>query len=97
MSYDISRVPDKGIEGTPDANIRSWRYWDRDQWLDERTVYVTLEPDAGGKLWHAVKACVQKPVSGRFIRGKYLRQWGTPAIQFGIEAFYVQEGAGKKL
>ncbi|MBI5817655.1 MAG: GDYXXLXY domain-containing protein [Verrucomicrobia bacterium] len=97
LSYAISNVPDKGIEGIPDANNRVWRYWERNSWLEERTVYVTLEPDAGGKLWRGVKASVHKPASGKFIRGKYVRQWGTPQIQFGIEAFYVQEGAGKKL
>ncbi len=97
LSYDISRVPAKGIEGIPDAKGTSQRAWDSDQWMDERTVYVSLEADASGKLWHGVKTSVQPPASGRFIRGKYVRHWGTPEIQFGIEAFYVQEGAGKKL
>jgi len=97
LSYDISRVPPDGIEGIPDAKVTSRRYWDRDQWMEERTVYVTLEPDADGKLWRGVKTSVNPPASGKFIRGKYVRRWGTPRIQFGIEAFYVQEGAGKKL
>jgi uncharacterized membrane-anchored protein len=97
LSYDISRVPKDGIKGIPDAKDTSWRYWNRDQWMEERTVYVTLEPDAGGKLWRGVKTSIHPPASGRFIRGKYVRQWGTPRIQFGIEAFYVQEGAGMEL
>ncbi len=99
LSYAISSVPGAGIEGIPDANNHAWRYWDRDDWLDERTVYVTLEPDADGKFWRSVKASVNKPASGKFIRGKYIRygSQGLPEIQFGIEAYYVQEGAGKKL
>jgi uncharacterized membrane protein/uncharacterized membrane-anchored protein len=97
LSYDISRVPKEGIEGIPDAKHASWRYWDRDQWMEERTVYVSLEPDADGKFWRGVKTSIHPPAIGKFIRGKYVRHWGTPSIQFGIEAFYVQEGAGKKL
>jgi uncharacterized membrane protein/uncharacterized membrane-anchored protein len=97
LSYEISGVPKDGIEGIPDAKHASWRDWDRDQWMEERTVYVSLEPAADGKPWRGVKTSVNKPESGRFIRGKYVRQWGRPRIQFGIEAFYVQEGAGKKL
>jgi len=95
LSYDISQVPKNGIEGIPDATHPSYLYWHRD--LEERTIYVTLELDADGKLWRGVKTSVNQPSSGRFIRGKYVRQWGSPRIQFGIEAFYVQEGAGKKL
>jgi uncharacterized membrane-anchored protein len=97
LSYDISRVPKDGIEGIPDAKSASWRSWSRDQWMEERTVYVTLEPDADGKPWRGVKTSIHPPASGRFIRGKYVRRWGGPRIQFGIEAFYVQEGAGKEL
>ena len=99
LSYDISRVPKDGIEGIPDAKDTSWRYWSRDQWMEERIVYVTLEPEADGKLWRGVKASVNKPASGRFIRGKYVRYgWrGLPEIRFGIEAFYVQEGTGRTL
>lgn len=99
LSYDVSRVPAGGIAGIPDAKDAYWRYWSRDQWMEERTVYVTLEPDADGKLWRSAKASVNKPASGRFIRGKYIRYgWrGLPEIRFGIEAFYVQEGKGKEL
>jgi len=97
LSYDISRVPKDGIEGIPGAHNTSGRYWNRDEWLEERIVYVTLEPEADGKLWRGVKTSVSKPASGKFIRGKYSRQRGTPRILFGIEAFYVQEGAGRKL
>jgi uncharacterized membrane-anchored protein len=97
LSYDISNVPAAGIEGIPDAGNRVLHYWQRDAWLEERTVYVTLEPDANSKFWRGVKASVLKPASGRFIRGKYVRHWGQAHIEFGIEAYYVQEGAGVKL
>ena len=99
LSYAISNVPAAGIEGIPDANDHAWRYWDRDDWLEERTVYVTLEPDASGGFWRGAKASVNKPTAGKFIRGKYIRYGsrGGPEIRFGIEACYVQEGTGKKL
>jgi uncharacterized membrane-anchored protein len=99
LNYTISRVPVAGIEGIPAASNHAWRYWDLDDWLEERTVYVTLEPDASGRFWHDVKASVNKPVSEKFIRGKYIRYGlqGIPEIRFGIEACYVQEGTGKKL
>ena len=58
---------------------------------------MTLEPEADGRYWRGVKASVHKPASGRFIRGKYVRHWGEAHIEFGIEAYYVQEGAGRKL
>ena len=90
-------MPTDGIEGIPNAKNTSWRRWSRDEWIEERTVYVTLEPTADGKPWRGVKTSIHQPASGRFIRSKYVRQWGTPRIQFGVEAFYVQEGAGKEL
>ncbi|OHE76971.1 MAG: hypothetical protein A2107_01665 [Verrucomicrobia bacterium GWF2_62_7] len=97
LRYEISRAP-KGddIEAIPDA-VRREGYWIRDAWLDERTVYVTLEPDANGKYWRATKVSIQKPTSCKFIRGKYLLDWRGGSIHYGIEAYYVQEGAGKKL
>ena len=98
VSYEISRVPQGGIEGKPDAGRRSWSYdYYREAWLDQRIVYVTLEPDAAGKYWHATKASIHKPTSGRFIRGKYVRDWRGGRIDYGIEAYFVQEGRGRKL
>jgi uncharacterized membrane-anchored protein len=96
LSYEISRVPQSGIEGVPGAG-QQVRYWTRDQWLDERTVYATLEPDADGKYWRATKASIHKPTSGKFIRGKYVRDWRGGRINYGIEAYFVQEGKGRKL
>ena len=95
LSYQISHVPAESIEGVP--NVNTPRYWARDDWLEERPVYVTLEPDASGRFWRGVKTSVNKPASGKFIRGKYVHSWGEANVEFGIEAYYVQEGAGKNL
>ncbi len=98
LSYPISRAPADEIEGVPNLNSsRTWYSWERDAWLEGRTVYVTLEPDASGRCWHGVKASLEKPASGKFIRGRYVRSWGNVNVEFGIEAYYVQEGTGGKL
>ena len=98
VSYEISRVPKDGIKGIPNAVRRSSSYdYYREAWLDQRTVYVTLEPDADGKYWRATKASIHKPATGKFIRGKYVRDWRDGRIDYGIEAYFVQEGQGRKL
>ena len=56
---------------------------------------MTLEPDADGKFWHGTKASVNRPADGVFIRGRYAPGNFRGPLRFGIEAFYVQEGAGK--
>lgn len=98
LSYEISRVPPEGIAGLPTGGYWwSRRTWDRDSLLEGRTVYVTLELDADGRHWHGVKASTERPASGKFIRGQFSPgAWQQP-LQFGIEAFYVQEGAGLQL
>jgi uncharacterized membrane-anchored protein len=97
LSYDISRVPPGGIDGIPQAGNWWSRRADRDQWLMDRTVYATLEPDTDGRHWKAGTFSVSKPGSGRFIRGTYALQYGQNPIQFGIEAYYVEEGHGLEL
>lgn len=88
LNYDISRVPPGGIAGMTDSSSK----W------DDRPVYITLEPDADGKHWHAAKASFERPATGRFIRGKYSSGgWGRNPLKFGIEAYYVQEGKGLNL
>lgn len=97
LSYDASRPPPEGIEGIPNVGYWWSRRWDRDAYLDERTVYVTIEPDADGRHWHAVKYSTERPSAGKFLRGTYSRQNFQAPIQFGIEAYYVEEGKGKDL
>ena len=59
----------------------------------ERTVYVSLQPEADGKHWRAAHYSLEKPSSGKFLRGK-TKGWNR--IEFGIESFFVQQGEGLK-
>lgn len=65
--------------------------WDEQRAGEE--VYVTLEPDADGKHWRGVSASWERPQSGRYIRGRVESSWSH---EFGIEAYFVQEGQGKE-
>ncbi len=59
-----------------------------------RGVYVTLEPEADGRHWRAVRASHARPKGGVYIVGDY----GGPAgLSFGIEQYFVQEGRGLDL
>lgn len=95
LRYDINRVPPEGIEGIHDSKP-SDRYNYRSRAPEEQTVYVRLEPDADGKCWHGVGVSAHRPTSGKYIRGVYRRRhYGSSSLHFGIEAFYVPEGAGR--
>lgn len=96
LAYDFSRVPPAGISGAP--AVPSWRRgYSGDSWLEDRTVYVSLEPESDGLHYRAGKFSVERPKSGRYIKGRYAPSWGGNQLKFGIEAFYVQEGTGKVL
>lgn len=97
LSYDISRVPAAGIAGIPQSGNWWSRRTNRDAWLADRMVYVTLEPEPDGRHWKAGTISTEQPASGKFIRGTYSPQFGQAPIQYGIEAYYVQEGHGRDL
>jgi len=84
LSYDFSRVPREGIEGLSEKER-----WSRSE---GRTVYVPLVPDSDRVHWRAGKITVLKPGSGPFLKGQMSR-YGS--LQFGIEAYYLQEGTGR--
>jgi uncharacterized membrane-anchored protein len=85
LSYPFSRVPQQGIEGLSEKERGSWTK------MEGRTVYVPLVPDSVPGHWRGAGATVVKPATGLFLKGQIPR-YGP--IQFGIEAYYVQEGAG---
>ena len=58
-----------------------------------KTVYVTLVPEEDGQHWRAKTFSIERPTSGKFIRGTI---GGWRNIEYGIESFYVQEGQGMK-
>jgi uncharacterized membrane-anchored protein len=85
LSYDFSRVPREGIEGLSEKERGSWKN------LEGRSVYVPLLPDTNGVHMRAGKVTVEKPAAGLFLKG-HMKRYGS--LQFGIEAYYVQEGTG---
>jgi uncharacterized membrane-anchored protein len=99
LNYEISRLPPEGIPGIQPYHFWWSRRFDQNQAaeIQDRTVYVTVEPEADGRHWHAVKFSTDRPASGKYLRGTYsARNFGSP-LQFGIEAYFVEEGQGKEL
>lgn len=88
LGYEFSRIPPEGIEGLPEERSRA----NASQWLGKE-VYVTLVPDMDGQHWRMETMSLQRPSEGAYIRGA-LTDFGR--LAFGIEAYYVQEGEGKK-
>ena len=85
LSYDFSRVSQDEIEGLSDEERGSRRK------LEGRAVYVPLVPDSNGVHMRAGNATVVKPEAGLFLKG-HMKRYGS--MEFGIEAYYVQEGTG---
>jgi uncharacterized membrane-anchored protein len=56
-------------------------------------VYVPLVPDTNKTHWRAGKVTVVKPEAGPFLKG-HMGPYGSQ--KFGIEAYYVQEGTGRR-
>ena len=87
LGYDFSRVPPAGIDGLAES------YGQREQQWRGLTVYVTLVPEPDGKHWRAEKFSISQPTSGKYLRGRIT---GPGRLEFGIEAYYLQEGQGSK-
>jgi len=81
LGYDISRAGPGQIQGLTKPVQDS----------GEQTIYVTLVAEADGVHFKGGEASVDRPASGKFIRGTID---GRNRISFGIESYYVQEGTG---
>lgn len=87
LSYEFSRIPPQGIHGLPESQ------WGRVSKWKGRTVYVKLVPDSVPGHWRAEKVSFVKPSAAPFLKG----QMGSHgSLEFGIEAYYVQEGTGRR-
>lgn len=82
LGYEFSRTP-AAIDGLPGSG------WQQ-EWSG-KTVYVTLVAEPDGKHWRAEKYSIYQPASGKYLRGRIA---GHGRIEFGIEAYYLQEGKG---
>jgi uncharacterized membrane-anchored protein len=87
LSYDFSRTPREGIEGLSAQEREDWRK------LEGRSVYAPLVRDSVPGHWRAEKVTVVKPDTGPFLKGQ-MGRYGS--LEFGIEAYYVQEGTGRR-
>jgi len=86
LGYEFSRLSPSQVAGLPTV-------YDPRETPQERTIYVSLVPEPDG-LHHRMGAVgLAPPAEGKFLRGTWTGR-GFP--QFGIERYYVQEGAGKK-
>jgi uncharacterized membrane-anchored protein len=87
LSYDFSRAPREGIEGLSEKERGNWSK------LEGRAVYVPLVADSVPGHWRAEKVTVVRPERGPFLKG-HVERYGS--LKFGIEAYYVQEGTGRR-
>ena len=85
LGYDFSRVPPARIDGLEESYGQQ-----EQQWLG-LPVYVTLVLEPDGKHWRAEKFSISEPTSGKYLRGRIT---GPGRLEFGIEAYYLQEGQG---
>ena len=97
LNYEISRLPAEGIPGIQPYQFWWSRHANQTAGTEDRTVYVTVEPEAEGRHWHAVKYSTERPATGKYLRGTYAAGNFGNTLQFGIEAYYVEEGLGKDL
>ena len=58
-------------------------------------VFVTLAPSGDGPYMVPAMASQTRPESGPFLKGRFRNTMGNRVL-FGIEAFFVQEGEGKR-
>jgi uncharacterized membrane-anchored protein len=87
LSYEFSRVTPDKVEGLSSAErVR------RSKW-EGRTVYVPLVLDSDRVHWRAAKVTVKKPAARPYLRGQMS---GYGSLEFGIEAYYLQEGTGRR-
>ena len=55
-----------------------------------------MSPAPAGDHYEAKARSVERPASGPYIRGKVVNGWSN-RLECGIEAYYVQEGEGRRL
>jgi uncharacterized membrane-anchored protein len=92
LDYEISRVPTHLLRD----GLRTFMYADEPGSRREHKVYASLEMK--GDLGTLTGLSDREPGDGRFIRGRARPGWGrTLHVQYGIEAFFVEQGKGLEL
>ena len=88
LGYEFSRLPND--MSLLDETIKSYK---TNTNFNQKTVdvYVTLKFNLKEDIYKAVFFGSTPPTKGRYLRGKLIYN----RIEFGIEAFYLQEGKGQ--
>lgn len=89
LNYEVNRLSFASDEVPPAEWVRETEH------IDE-AVYVPLVQESDGRHWTGLRASLQRPTNGKYLRGRISGDFRQP-LMFGIEAFYVQEGQGKAL
>ncbi len=95
LRYDFNSPQGTSVEGAPQLPDDNYQNTAE---MTDRVIYATLELDRDGRHHHAVKWSLERPESGVFIKGlcsHYSRY--RCEVRYGVEAYFVQEGAGLKL
>jgi uncharacterized membrane-anchored protein len=90
LSYEFSQLAPASIRGTPSLSPSN----PHDGQQVGREIFVTLKP-VGDHYEGGVRS-VKRPPSGPYLRGTVTGGWPN-RIEYGIEAYYVQEGEGRRL
>jgi len=91
LNYEISNIPAARLPGADDDEI-----------LKGAKVYATLKEGANG-LYELEGISKQKPQSGVYLTGRSpydyrYRRFGHPmTVNYGIEAYFVQQGKGREI
>jgi len=95
LRYEASIVPLARASGDVAEQMKKYAYGG--------TVYSALEKEEGG-LAEVTGLSTTRPASGIFIKGRLAQAWRfgtaapeTAAVEYGIEAYYVQEGRGLEI
>jgi len=88
LDYDFNRIGSGQVEGLPLGRDYNWLYNE----VVGRDVYVPLRPQ--GDHHEAGGATIHRPATGLFLHGRMVAPY---RLECGIEAFYVQEGEGRRL
>ncbi len=106
LNYEISSLDDAKFGPALQAEVKRLRSRDDTehyrQERQERVVYVTLRQRADG-VAEVVAVDLAKPAAGQlFIKGRGRLSWWDDknaflSVQYGIDAYYVEQGQGRKL
>jgi len=88
LEYDFNRFGPDRVQGLSHSRDYDWFYSE----VEGRDVYVSLTPK--GDHYEASGAAIERPSSGPYLRGRMISPY---RLECGIEAYYVEEGEGRRL